>query len=154
MRRKKAEKPVHPNSRRDRLAAMLTLATVVCLGAALLLSRDTQFLMPGPLASVHGAIENCSACHTKSGTGKLSWVHGLVAGNPRADSKACLTCHKMPKTAFNAHGASDAVLKESTDRLAKIAAATPEPLSARAQDRAFPTHDVVASGLDCATCHQ
>jgi hypothetical protein len=154
VRRPKAEKQANPNFRRDRLAATLALATAVCLGAAFLLSRDTQFLMPGPLASVHGAIENCSACHTQSGTGKLSWIHGLVAGNPRADSKACLTCHKMPKTAFNAHSASAEVLKESTDRLAKIAAATPQPLSARLQNGAFATHDVIARGLDCATCHQ
>jgi hypothetical protein len=154
VRRPKAERQANPNFRRDRLAAALALATVVCLGAAFLLSRDTQFLMPGPLASVHGAIENCSACHTKSGTGKLSWMHGLVAGNPRADSKACLACHKMPRTAFNAHSASAEVLKESTDRLTKIAAATPQPLSARAQSSAFATHDVVARGLYCATCHQ
>src|SRR5262245_25312789 len=113
----KAEKQANPNARRDRLAASLALATVVCLVAAFFLSRDTQFLMPGPLASVHGAIENCTACHTKSGSGKLSWIHGLIAGNPRADSKACLTCHKMPKTAFNAHSASAEALKDSTDRL-------------------------------------
>jgi hypothetical protein len=150
----KAEKQANPNSWRDRLAAVLALATVVCLGAAFLLSRDTQFLMPGPLASVHGAIENCGACHTKSGNGKLSWIHGLIAGDPRADSKACLTCHKMPKTAFNAHSASAEVLNESTRRLTKIAAETPQPLSARAQSSAFATRDVVARGLFCATCHQ
>ena len=78
--------------------------------------------MPGPLTSAHGAIENCSACHTKSGSGKLSWIHGLVAGDPLADSKACLTCHKMPDTAFNAHSASAEALKQSTKRLTKIAA--------------------------------
>jgi cytochrome c1 len=110
--------------------------------------------MPGPLASAHGAIENCSACHTKSGKGKLSWLHGLVAGDPLADSKACLTCHKMPATAFNAHGASAEVLKHSTARLTKIAAATPQPQSARVQSTAFPTHDMAVRGLYCATCHQ
>jgi hypothetical protein len=149
----KVEKQANPNFRRDRLAAALALATVVCLVAAFFLSRDTQFLMPGPLASVHGAIENCTACHTKSGSGKLSWIHGLIAGDPRADSKACLTCHKMPKTAFNAHSASAEVLEESTKRLAKIAADTPQPLSARAQSSAFATRKVVARGLFCATCH-
>ena len=133
---------------------LLALVTVVCLGSAFLLFRDTQFLMPGPLASAHGAIENCSACHTKSGSGKLSWIHGLVAGDPLADSKACLTCHRMPDTAFNAHSASAEVLKQSTARLTKIAAGTPQPQSARAQSTAFPTHDVVARGLYCATCHQ
>ena len=128
--------------------------TVVCVGAAFFLSKGTQFLMPGPLASAHGGIEKCSACHTKSGKGKLSWVHGLVAGDPLADSKACLTCHKMPDTAFNAHGATVEVLKQSTERLTKIVAETPAPQSARAQSTAFPTHDVVARGLYCATCHQ
>ena len=143
-----------PLFRRDRLAMLLALVTVVCLGSAFLLFRDTQFLMPGPLASAHGAIENCSTCHTKSGSGKLSWIHGLVAGDPLADSKACLTCHKMPDTAFNAHAASTEVLKEITDQLTKVAAGTPAPRWARTQSVAFPTHDAAAGGLNCATCHQ
>ena len=150
----KAERQVAPGSRRDRLAVLLALVTVVCLGSAFFLSQDTQFLMPGPLASAHGAIENCSACHTKSGSGKLSWIHGLVAGDPLADSKACLTCHKMPETAFNAHGASTEVLKQITKELTKVAAETPAPEWARTQSIAFPTHDVMVHGLSCATCHQ
>jgi hypothetical protein len=153
----KAERRAAPGSRRDRLSVLLALVTIVCLDAAFFLSKDTQFLqflMPGPLASAHGSIENCSTCHTKSGSGKLSWIHGFVAGDPLADSKACLTCHKMPDTAFNAHGASAAVLKQSTERLTKLAAATPVPQSARAQSIAFPTDDKVAHGLYCATCHQ
>jgi hypothetical protein len=150
----KAERQAPPGSRRDRLAVLLALVTVVCLGSALFLSKGTQMLMPGPLASGHGAIENCSGCHTKSGSGKLSWIHGLVAADPRADSKACLTCHKMPDTAFNAHSASADVLKQSTKRLTKIAAGSSAPLSARAQSIAFPMKDVVAGGLYCATCHQ
>ncbi len=143
-----------PGSQRDRLALLLALVTVIGLGLAFILSNGTQFLMPGPLASAHGGIEQCSACHTKSGSGKLSWAHGLVAGDPLADSKACLTCHKMPGTAFNAHGATIDFLKQSTKRLTKTAAQTSQPPSARAQNIAFPTHDVVAAGLYCATCHQ
>ncbi|HEX2841686.1 hypothetical protein [Hyphomicrobium sp.] len=150
----KAESPAPINALRDRLAILLALVTLVGLGAAFILSKGTQVLMPGPLASAHGGIETCSACHTKSGTGKLSWVHGLVAGDPAADSKACLTCHKMPDTAFNAHGASADVLTQSTKRLAKIAAETPQPQSARAQNIAFPTDEVVSRDLYCATCHQ
>jgi hypothetical protein len=143
-----------PSSRRDRLAMLVALATVACLGAVFFISKDTQFLMPGPLTSAHGTIEQCSACHTKSGSGKLTWARGLVAGDRHADSQACLTCHKMPDTAFNAHGASENVLKESTDRLAKVAARTSAPQSAHAQSMAFPTDGVVARGLYCATCHQ
>lgn len=149
-----AEGSTPPSSRRDRLAALLALVTFVCLGSALLLSKNTQFLMPGPLASVHGAIESCSACHANSGSGNLSWIHGLVADDRLADSKACVTCHKMPDTAFNAHGASDEVLKRSTERLIKIAAETPAPFSARAQHMAFPADDMAAHSLNCATCHQ
>jgi general stress protein YciG len=143
-----------PGYWRDRLAVLLALVTVVCLGAAFFLAKDMKFLAPGPLTSAHGAIENCSACHTKSGTGKMSWIQGLVPGDPHADSQACLTCHKMPDTAFNAHSASLEVLKQSTKRLTKIAAETPAPQWARAQNVAFPTHDMAARGLNCATCHQ
>src|SRR5262249_36740259 len=74
-------------------------------------------------------------------------------GDPLADSKACLSCHKMPHTAFNAHGASAKVLEQSTKRLTKIATGTPAPQSSRAQSIAFPTHDMVEPGLYCATGH-
>ncbi len=143
-----------PSSWRDRLAVLLAILTVVCMGAAFFLARDTRFLMPGPLTSAHSAIEKCSACHTKSGSGRLTWLRGLVAGDPVADSHACLTCHKMPDTAFNAHSASVALLEQSTKRLTKVAAKTPAPQSARAQNIAFPTDAMVAHGLLCATCHQ
>ena len=153
----KARRHVLPASLRDRLAVLVALATVVCLVLAFLVTRDTQFrqfLMPGPLASAHGTIENCSSCHSKSGSGKLTWLHGLVAGDPLADSKACLTCHKMPDTAFNAHTVAAGVLEQSTKRLMKIAAEIPAPQSARAQSAAFPTDGKIAHGLYCATCHQ
>jgi hypothetical protein len=154
VRRPKAEGQALSGSLRDRIAVLLALMSVVCLGSVFFLSKGTRLLMPGPLTSAHGAIENCSACHTKSGTDKLSWLHGLVAGDPLADSKACLACHKMPDTALNAHAASTEVLKQSTNRLTKIAAVSPAPQSARAQNIAFPMHDAVAGGLFCATCHQ
>src|SRR5262245_17379795 len=79
---------------RDRVALLLALVTFACLGSAFFLAKDTRFLMPGKLASGHGTIENCSACHTKSGSGNLSWFHSLSVGDPLADSRACLTCHK------------------------------------------------------------
>ena len=150
----KTERDVPPNVRRDRLAVLLAFMTIIGVGLTLSLAKDTQFLMPGPLTSAHGAIEKCSTCHTKSGSNNLSWLHGFVAGDRPADSKACLACHAMPDTAFNAHGALADVLKQSTDRLTKIAATTPAPLSARAQSIASPTHGVIERGLYCATCHQ
>ena len=150
----KPVRPAAPNSLRDRLAVLVAVATVVCMGLVFVLARDTQFLMPGPLASAHGTIEHCNACHSKSGSGKLSWVRGLVAGDQLADSQACLTCHKMPDTAFNAHSASAKVLERSTRRLTPLAATTPAPPSARAQSAIFPTDNKVAHGLYCASCHQ
>jgi len=145
---------VAPGSLRDRLAILLALVTFVCLIAVFFLAKDMQFLMPGPLTSAHSSIKQCDACHSRSGSGKLSWLYGLVAGDPLADSHGCLTCHNMRDTAFNAHGASPDVLLPSTQRLAKLAAGTPVPRSARAQSIAFPTDDKVAHGLYCATCHQ
>ena len=60
VRTRSVRRPKPPGYWRDRLALLLAVATIVCLGAAFFLARDTRFLMPGPLASVHGAIENCS----------------------------------------------------------------------------------------------
>ena len=148
------ERQSAPGYRRELLAVALGLVTVICLVSAFTFARDMRFLMPGPLVSAHGTIEKCSACHTTSGDGKLSWLHSLVAGDPVADSNACLTCHKMPATAFNAHGASRDVLEQSTKRLLKVAAQTRAPQWARAQNAAFSTHDMVARGLYCATCHR
>jgi hypothetical protein len=149
----KAEAKAASGPRRELVGLLLALLTLACVGAAFLF-RDTQFLMPGPLANAHGAIEKCGACHSQSGSGKFTWIHALGAANPRADSDACLTCHKMPDTAFNPHGAPAAVLAQSTQRLTKVAAETSVPLSARAQSIAFPTDGMVARGLPCATCHQ
>lgn len=149
--------PTLPGNRRDRLAVLLALVAAVSVIAALVVTDAAQlrrFLMPGPLVSAHSAIEDCGGCHTRSGSGKLSWLHGLVAGDPGADSKSCLTCHKMPETALDPHGATAEVLRKSTERLRKFAATEPAPTAIRAQSRAFPTEGVVAGGLHCATCHQ
>ncbi|MCB1484129.1 MAG: hypothetical protein KDJ17_04460, partial [Hyphomicrobiaceae bacterium] len=140
---------------RDHVALFVAAVTVVSLGTAFSLSKGTQFLMPGPLSGAHGAIEECSACHTKSGTGKLNWLQGLLPRTHRADSEACLSCHNISKTsAFNAHGAKPTILQRSTDRLALLAKTSPPPQEARAQDLAFPVNKLVESGLACATCHQ
>lgn len=153
----RARRPARFGNLRDRLAVLLAVATAVTVLAVALFSDAAQFkrmLMPGPLASAHGAIEDCSGCHTRSGSGKLSWLSGLIAGDPSADSKACLACHTMPTTAFNPHGASVDALKRATDRLRKFADASTAPAAIQAQSRAFPTDDIVAGGLHCATCHQ
>jgi hypothetical protein len=138
---------------RNRTAALVALATIVCLGAGFGLTQGTTALMPGPLASAHGSIETCGTCHTTSGSNKLGWLHGLIAGDPLADSKACLTCHKMPDSAFAAHGATKAVLQESTKRLEAVAARIAAPVQARAQDALFPAGAVMARDVYCATCH-
>ena len=150
----KPESRPFSSEKRDRIAVLMAVLTAGALVLTFILSGGTQFLMPGPLASAHGAIAKCSACHTASGAGKLSWLHGLVAGDPLADSRACLTCHKMPNTAFNAHSAAPQVLKISADRLRKVAAITPQPESAQLQNIAFPADKVMATGMPCATCHQ
>lgn len=139
---------------RDQFARQLALATLVILLFALALPAGTSFLMPGPLASSHASIGTCISCHANSGSTRVSWLHGLVAGEQKADSKACLTCHRTTETAFKAHGLADERLKKSTDRLLKIASQTSPPLPARVQSLAFPAAAVRVEGLACATCHQ
>lgn len=146
-------RPDASGSQRDTLAIILVLATIICLGAAFVV-QGQSFLTPGPLSSAHSSIAACSSCHAKSGSDALSWVAGLVPRDRLADSKACLTCHKIPDPVFNAHGATDAVLQQSTQRLTEVAAQTPVPISGHAQTIAFPTAPIEAAGLACATCHQ
>lgn len=140
--------------KRDRLAQIMALVTTIVLGLAFYFSKDTRFLMPGPLASGHAAIKDCGTCHTRSGNGKVSWIKGVALGDPLADSKACLACHNMPRTALNPHSASGDVLKRSTERVSRIAAQSPMPLSARVQSVVFPTQNLMANDLTCAVCHQ
>lgn len=139
---------------RDRVAILAALITIAGLFVALSVSKDTNMLMPGPLASVHGAIDKCWSCHANSGTGKLSWLHGFLANDRLSDSKQCLKCHSMPQTAFEAHGAASDVLMQSTARLTKVSASAAVPRAAQAQHSLFPVHQSVAGQLACATCHQ
>jgi transposase-like protein len=115
--------------------------------------REQKLAILAEIDAPGGSVSEVARRHTQSGSGKLSWIRGLVAGDPHADSQACLTCHKMPDTAFNAHSASAEALEQSTERLTKIAAETRAPLSALVQNIAFPT-DVAGRGRYCATCHQ
>ncbi len=143
-----------PAARRDRIARIVALATIVSLGIAFSLSAGTRFLMPGPLTGAHASIETCSSCHAHSGDGKVSWLKGLAGGSPHADSKACLACHTIPGNAFNAHGTAEEDLKRRAERLTRTATSMSPPLSARAQSFTFPTNQMVAAGLQCAACHQ
>jgi hypothetical protein len=146
--------PVDPNVKRDRYSYALGVLTLAGVVAAFIFTSGTSFLMPGPLTSVHGTIEDCKSCHTETGAGKVSWLHGLIAPNPKGDSKACLVCHKMLDTAFNSHSASQAQLKASTSRLTKVAAEIAPPQSKKIRDIAFPMAPVMQGEVYCATCHQ
>ena len=149
-----AAAPATPAAARDRVAKFSAIATALVLVGVFVFAKGTQFLMPGPLISAHSAIGGCGTCHTQSGDGKIGWLYGLVAGDRVADTKACISCHKMSDTALNAHGAAPEVLNASTERLLKVAAQMRAPRAARTQDKRFPTHGMVSEGLACATCHQ
>lgn len=152
--RRLAERRAGPGARRDRLAWLAANVTLAGLALIFVLSAGPTFLMPGPLSSAHSTISSCRSCHSQSGSGPVGWIAGLRPGPPHGDSKACLTCHTMPETALNAHGASEAVLKRSTERLIKLAARTSRPLESQLQNAAFPTAGLMAEGVACATCHQ
>lgn len=142
---------------RDRFAVLIALATTLALIAMLGLAKSQWFLMPGPLSSAHAGIKACSSCHGKAADRRLGWLHGLIAGDPIADSKQCSRCHRMPDTALDPHGATADALKQSTARMQKALAAVPPPppsALAKLQGFAFPTAPVMAQSLACATCHK
>jgi hypothetical protein len=155
------EGPQYPSStlgcagaKRDEIAVQGALITFICVAVSFVVLDGQRVLMPGPLSSAHGAITQCKSCHTQSGETALSWVHGLIGADPLADSKSCMGCHQMPETALQPHGAAVAALRSSTERLTKIAAQTPAPISAHFQTVAFPARGIMSRDLYCATCHQ
>ena len=144
----------NPDATRDFVSYCLGGVAILGLVAAFFLANGTSFLMPGPLSSVHGAIEQCSACHTTTGQSKVSWIKGFVTPAPHRDSEACIACHKMNDNAFNSHSTSTARLNASTKRLTNVAAQISAPQSAKIRDIAFPMQKVMEGKIYCATCHQ
>ncbi len=141
-------------SGRQRFAVLVAFATVVCLTLFASYSVNLGFLMPGPLTSGHSTIANCSSCHSAAGIGKLSWLHRLTSVDQPADSLACLSCHQMPSSAFNAHSAPLEVLRRSTEKLKEKKSNVHARFSEQALNIVFPVGSASPNGVFCATCHQ
>jgi len=132
--------------------AALTLGVVVL---AIAYAADTSLLMPGPITTAHGTLGKCSSCHTNTSDGQFGWLHAVVAtADPRKDSEACLTCHKLGDTALTPHGLEIARLEAYTKRLESTPAASELPVEASVRDAVFPTEQAFSDGVFCATCHK
>lgn len=136
----------------SRWAAALAIGILLL---SLAYAGSTQFLMPGPITTAHSPIGECSGCHSNIQKGQFGWVHAVVAAaDPRKDSDACLTCHKMGPAALNPHGLELAALEDSVRRLEAYASSTPIPASARVRNKVFPFQSALSEGVFCATCHK
>jgi hypothetical protein len=133
--------------------AALSIVGLLALGLAF--ADNMASLMPGPITTAHGSVENCSSCHSSLAEGQFGWLHtAFSAADPRKDSSACLSCHSIGKAALNPHGVEVARLEAYTRRLEATPASSSKTAAAHVRDGLFPLKDAFADGIYCATCHQ
>lgn len=142
-------------AKREIISKWAAIFVVGCATLALTYAGSAQLLMPGPMTTAHSPLSKCGECHSNIGEGQFGWLHGVIASaNPRKDSEACLTCHKMGPAALNPHGFESDKLNISTNRLKSVAESTPMPAVGRVINAIFPVEDNLEDGVFCATCHQ
>ena len=135
-------------------ARWLATITFGVLAVAVTLTGGVNLLSPGPMATPHGSVENCSSCHSNIKPGPVGWVHNVfAASDPRKDSEACLTCHKIGSTATNPHSADPKTLERLTKRIEK-SKTTGTRVTDRLREIAFPVDKTFSEGVFCQTCHE
>ncbi len=137
-----------------RSARWIVTVALGILAVSLTFAGGTKLLMPGPMATPHGSVENCSSCHSNVKAGPMGWVHNVfAAADPRKDSMACVTCHKIGATAINPHSADMAMLENATNRMQKKNTAAANPVDLL-REAAFPIARTFPKGVFCQTCHK
>jgi len=107
--------------------------------------RWSAVVAPGPLASAHGEIEACSACHGAADQSPLAWSLAVLSETTgHAESEKCLKCHSQGATPLRPH----ALPKERLTAVA-IKDHGPTPISAL-----FRAPKELQEATPCAVCHR
>lgn len=142
-------------SQQDSLARWFGLAVLGIVAAAVGLSADTRLLMPGPLATSHSSIQDCSGCHANVGKGQLGWLHTLAnAASPKKDNATCVACHKVGDGAMRPHGLTSQQLQASIGQPQVTEVSAGSPLIKRVKDYLLPVEKISKKEVFCATCHK
>ena len=153
------EPPCRPvrtlRARRELTAKWVAVVSIGIVALAISYAPDHSIFWPGPLSTAHGSITACKTCHTGVEDGRLGWLHAVVASaDTLRDSRACLSCHKMPETALKPHGLSAEELALITERFEEDERAQASKLLARLPSTLFPTAASTEGKVFCATCHR
>ncbi len=119
-------------------------------------SYDMKMLMPGPLTTVHSAIDNCANCHSNISGNQFSWLPAVFASTkPQEDSKACISCHKMKdESAMQAHGVVKTKIEAITTEFTGKANNSSASMINAVSNTVFPVESTFPKGVYCATCHK
>jgi hypothetical protein len=149
-------RPVRPL--RARRAAASKWAALFVFGIviiAAIYASPTQFLMPGPLTTAHSLQTNCRSCHANVADGQIGWLHTILASaEPKKETAACLTCHKIDGREQAPHDLALQELKKRTKRVQSKAALSSPSITARFGNALLPVRNHVDKGIFCATCHK
>ncbi len=142
-------------AQQDSLARWFGLAVLGIVAAAIGFSADTKLLMPGPLATSHSSIQDCSGCHANVGKGQLGWLHTLAnAANPKKDNATCIACHKVGDGAMSPHGLMPRQLRANIGTQRDSDVSRDSPLIRRVRDYLLPVEKISKKEVFCATCHK
>ncbi len=130
--------------------AAFTIGLVLMLfGGPRLRGARNATISPGALSAQHGAIEDCTACHTLAGAVTIAAAEGL------GETARCRLCHQLlGEDALKPHGLSQEELGSITTRMQQVAVSGRVPL-ALSLAALGPTVPQTADGeIACATCHK
>jgi hypothetical protein len=143
------------SGRYNSLAAWVGLATFALVVIVIGFSRDTAFLMPGPLSTAHSSVSECAGCHANVGKGTFGWLHSVIANkHPQKDSAMCVTCHRIGTDAMSPHGVSSAKLQSDKGKSQSSNQLVSQALVDRVRDYLLPVRNGGEAKIFCATCHK
>jgi len=145
-------------SLRARRATASKWAALLVFGVVIIAARyasPAQFLMPGPLTAAHSLQTDCRSCHANVPDGQFGWLRTILSSaEPKKETAACLTCHKIKGLEQSPHDLTLQELDARTKRLQSKAALSSPSMMARFGNVLMPVKNHVDKGVFCATCHR
>lgn len=137
------------------------LMAVAATSSALILVLTTKvgqaILSPGDLSFQHSSYKSqCSDCHpdVNSDARPIAWFYSAAAsGDPLANSRLCLKCHRLGPQSFAAHALPSLRLGALTRHALQVNRPGARPLPLRLSSMLGVAPKNPESGWACATCH-
>ncbi|NQV61805.1 MAG: hypothetical protein HQ502_19215, partial [Alphaproteobacteria bacterium] len=142
---------------RARRGAVTRWVLAVVTGLVILVLASgyrTAFINPGDLSFQHSALADCGSCHVSFHEGVTGWLRTAWSdNNATADSKPCITCHKMTGRGLLPHSLPVETLQKLSANVAP-ATVTGRSIGVQLANLAFGGPGKNNESIPCMTCHR